>query len=132
MSPYSNRYSTLVVKRARKLKKAGWSSKRIAELIEREMGVKPSPTIIRHWCSEKEKTELDLKRDRKYHREAWRRRNPLRPQPRLSEDLKLERMAALLGRGLSPEDVGQATFVWFGEELTGDEVRKKLGLELAA
>jgi hypothetical protein len=127
-SPYTNRYSTRVVLRARELKLAGWSSPKIAELLESELGLRPSAAIIRNWCSPR--SEKLLAQDRARHRLSYRRRNPTRPNPRLSEDWKNERMAMLLERELSPEDIGQVALVWWGEELTGEEVRKRLGINV--
>lgn len=128
MSPYARRYTLRVVQRARQLKEAGWSSPKIAVMLEREMGVRPSPTVIRQWCAG-ERTELELARDRANHRRKYRRRRPRGVNPRLSEDWKRERMHELLSRGVSLRAIGQVAAVWWGEELNEEQVMHRLGLE---
>lgn len=116
-------YTTPVVVRARALADAGWSVQAIRGMLQREFGRRPAEQTVRGWLSE----DYAAKR-RKLVRSARRRARGLPAPLRISDDLKAERMAALLERGIPPKGIGQVSAVFWGEELTGGQVKERLRL----
>lgn len=126
-SRFARRYSSRVIVRAQKLSEAGWGRSKIAKLLLQEFGVEPSERSIQTWCAQRGRTDEERQRDRVRHRRLYRERHP-RPLPNVSEDWKLERMREMFERNLSTRAIGQVAAVWWGEELTGAEVQRRLGI----
>jgi hypothetical protein len=127
VSPYARRYPVRVMLRARELALADWSAPRIAKIIGQETGMRPSPATVRTWLSSPVRTEEQRVSDRASHRERYRQRNAV-VQPRVSDDWKVEQMRALFLRNVSIRAIGQVAAVWWGEELSAEQVRTKLGI----
>jgi hypothetical protein len=126
MSAYARRYPAKIMLRARELKLAGWKPGKIADIIQRETGMRPSPGSIRAWCEAGGRTNEQRRHDRERHRAAYRRRNP-RKHPRVSEDWKLERLRELRAAGLSHWAIGEVAGVWWGEPMSDERVARALG-----
>jgi hypothetical protein len=120
------RYPVSAVKRASELREAGWSFRRIAALIERETGFRPAATTVQLWCS----PDAYQDRLRRMRKRCDARRKALQHKPlvRTSSEWRLARMHELADRGVSARAIGQVAAVWFGEELTEHQVRRRLGL----
>lgn len=122
-----SRYTTQVVKRACEHREHGWSLGKISELLSDELGVKPSPTTILAWV-DPEYRRRSLEKQRPGTRTRRLREQP--PAPRkVGPERASARMAELHRRGLGLRAIGQVAAVWWGEELTADQVRDRLGIE---
>jgi hypothetical protein len=119
----SGPYSSRVIVRARALRDAGWSVQKVRDLIAQEFGRRPTEQTVRGWLDEGYASKR-----RRLVRTAHRRSREITPNRKLSDDWKRERMAMMLERGLSPEHIGEVAGLWWGEPMTGDEVRDRLGL----
>jgi hypothetical protein len=110
------------------MKAAGWTAPKVADFLQREFGIRPSPSIVRSWC--KPASEEAMVQDRERHRRAYARRRKRTVSPRLSEDWKIEQMRAMYLRGVSLRAIGQVSAVWWDEEQTERKVRRRLGLKV--
>jgi hypothetical protein len=115
-----------VVRRARALFGAGWTPHQIRDLLQEELGVRPHETTIRLWC-DPVYAEQHRAESRKRMRVRWQRDHPPRPQ-KISAELALVRMQEMYRRGLSLRAIGVVAGMWWGEELSVGQVRRRLGL----
>jgi hypothetical protein len=113
-------YTSNGVARALALRAGGWSLVEIRRLLTSEFGVSPSRNTILTWVSS-EYAERKRARDRRDKLRA----EPSRPY-KVTAERMLMRMHELRERGLSFRAIGQVTAVWFGEELTRDQVESRL------
>jgi len=125
VSPMGRRYPVSAMVRARELHEAGWSYRRIAELVHAETGHKPAATTVALWCYPEGK--LRSRREAQNHKNAVTRSANRTPRQQFSPEWKLARMSELRDRGLSFEAIGQVTGVWWGEPLSEAQVAKRLG-----
>jgi hypothetical protein len=119
-------YPVAAIVRARELHTAGWKPGEIRRLIEREFGRRPAWRTVQGWVDE-DAAERMRGGTRKAQR-ARLGRLGRRPFRAISEELQIERMQALYDRGLSLKAIGQVAAVWWGEELSAERVKTRLGL----
>jgi hypothetical protein len=122
----SRRYSVVVVTRAREHVAAGWSAYKTCRLLEQEFGVRPNLTTVRTW-TDPEYAERFAEKNRRTARRSWTRTVGRKPHARTSAEWRLARMRELRDCGLSFHAIGQVAGVWWGEELSDDQVSKILG-----
>lgn len=126
-------YPITIVKRARVLREAGWSLRRISALIERETGRRPSINTVAYWTDadyEARKLAKNLRR----HRAASGRGAGAGARlgcHRHTPEFRLARVAALRAFGVDVRSVALVMAFDYGEELAlsevaalGDEVPK--------
>jgi hypothetical protein len=125
VSPMARRYPVSALIRARELREADWSYRKIAELIHRETGHKPAATTVALWCYPEGKRHS--RREAQNHKNAVTRSANRTPRQQFSPEWKRARMIELRDRGLSFEAIGQVAGVWWGEPLSEAQVAKRLG-----
>jgi hypothetical protein len=122
VSPGGRGHSAQVVKRARELREAGWSLRDTARIMRGE-GMPVATSTIFRWSNPKgHRKEVDRAARNMRRRRAAERR----PSVGYTIEFKLERMIELRERGVSHAAIGQVAAVWWGEELTGPQVRGRL------
>lgn len=125
MNPGGRGHSAQVVKRARELREAGWSLRDTSRIMTREGMPVATSTVFRWSNPEGHRKELE-----RAARNARKRRAVGRhPARGYTEEFKLERMRELFLRGVSARAIGQVAACWWGEELSADQVRSRLGLK---
>jgi hypothetical protein len=115
----AQRYTATTMTRARVLKEAGWSLRKIAELIEKETGQRPAATTVALWCYPEPR--YDARRIYLNGKHAKRRR-------RNTMIRRTEKMRELYLRGVGLRAIGQVSALLWDEELSEDQVRTRLGL----
>ena len=109
--------------RAVELVAAGWSVYRTVRLMRAE-GLYVTENTVKRW------TDPDFNRreiERVTRSARKRRASGRQPAQCHTNDFKLERMRELRDRGLSYHAIGQVAAVWWGEELSDDQVTAWLG-----
>ncbi len=124
MNPAGRGHSAQVVKRARELREAGWSLRDTARIMRKE-GMPVATSTIFRWSNPKgHRKELERAARNNRRRRAVNRVRPVR----YTAEWKVERMRELFLRGVSLRAIGQVAACWWGEELTENQVRTRLGL----
>ena len=124
-TPTRTRYTGEHVERAKEHSEAGWPLSKIVELLEDEFGVSPCHATVLLWVNP-DYAKKFAERNRERMRKRWQREHPPKPQ-KISAELALKRMQELHARGVSPRAIGQVAALWWGEEMTDDQVRSRLG-----
>lgn len=127
--PTQRRYTAAVVARARVLADAGWSVQRVRRLLAKEFGTSvPSWVTVKEWVDEDyaERKRAACRARQRDYAIRKRGRSPLRA---ISPELALDRMREMYRRGVSLRAIGQVAEMWWGEELSADQVRSRLGLK---
>ena len=124
MSPGGRGHDAKVRLRALELLEAGWSVRKASVLLAKEGTPVATSTLLR-WRDPKVH-EREVARARR--RLSLERARSRVPATGYTVEFRLERMRELHGRGVSARAIGQVMAVWFGEELSADQVRRRLGL----
>jgi hypothetical protein len=105
------------------LVEAGWSVYRTVRLMRAE-GLPVTDGTVRRWTD----PEFNRREIERVTRNARKRRASDRePAQCHTDDFKLERMRELRDRDLSYHAIGQVAAVWWGEEMTVEQVSAWLG-----
>ncbi|HEY4452342.1 MAG TPA: hypothetical protein VGN13_12205 [Solirubrobacteraceae bacterium] len=123
------RYTSKIIARASEHVAAGWTVARTIDLLESEFGSRPHATTVRLWTDEKY-AKRHRAANRARSRRRWRETHPLAPIQRTTGEWRLARMRQLRDAGLSHEAIGVVAGVWWGQELSGDTVARKLRQKL--
>lgn len=122
----SVRYSTLVVRRAIELDKAGWTRNQIPAVLERELGVRPGRDTVQRWI---DPAYAEKVRRRMYGVNArrwagrWRFNFLARATPACREEF----VRRLHAEGVPKQSIAKCCTVVFGEPVSRDQVRTVLG-----
>lgn len=109
-------YTMVIVARVRVLHEAGWTPTEIRRLVSKDFpGCSPTVKTIRRW--------IDPAYDRS-QAEITERKNRDRQLK-----YRTQKMRELYLRGVSLRSIGQVTAMWWGDELSADQVRSRLGLK---
>lgn len=116
-------YASSAPARAQELFKVGWTVEKIRHLLFEEIGRRPSWVTVKGWVD----PSWEARRREDVRAWQWdaRFRSVVRRE-RVSEEGKLARMRELRSRGLSMRAIGQVAGCWWGEDLSGDQVRARL------
>lgn len=125
-SGHGRRYSMVVVARAKEHISAGWSAWRTCQLLEQEFGVRPNVTTVRTW-TDKQYARVFAAKNRRSSQRAHERGVGRRPLTRTTPAWRLARMRELRDAGLSFLAISQVARVWWGEIVSDDTVRARLG-----
>lgn len=106
-------YPMPVVNRARELHDAGWATPEIRRLLVTETGFGPTLETIRVWVKPAYRDRA-VENVRRKNREA-------------TAAVRLARMQELQRAGLSALAISQVALVWWGERISEETVRDRLG-----
>jgi hypothetical protein len=115
------------VKRACEHVRAGWTVSKTCDLIEREFDARPNVTTVRTWTDER--YARDSRRREAARQRATReaRRKPGGRYAHSSPEWRLARMRELAEHGLDPSAIAAVALVWWGEAVSPQTVRSRLG-----